>query len=140
MANLRSLPPDRTGIARRTKEKSFLSTFVQVKGTIVSDQGSRLQRVSCGGELTRADVHKATLATRTDKHVRSPPLSRVGVVEPARCSARTRSGGSRPWPGATASLYCWRGPGRGDADLGREGRGAHGGGEAGDVGPVERFR
>jgi len=43
-ANLRSLPPNCTGIARHTKEKPLCSTFVQViKGTKVSNQAFRLQ-------------------------------------------------------------------------------------------------
>jgi hypothetical protein len=43
MANLRSLPSNRPGIARHNQGEPFLSMFVQVKGTNVSDQDSRLQ-------------------------------------------------------------------------------------------------
>ena len=43
MANLRSLPSNRTRIARHNQGEPFLSMFVQVKGTNVSDQDSRLQ-------------------------------------------------------------------------------------------------
>jgi hypothetical protein len=45
MANLRSRPPNRTGIARHNQGEPFLLTFMQVKGTIVSDQDFRLQRL-----------------------------------------------------------------------------------------------
>ena|SRR5664280_1418997 len=48
-------PSNRTGIARHTKEKPCFPTLVQVKGTIVPDGASRLQRLSSGAGRTCTD-------------------------------------------------------------------------------------
>lgn len=52
-ASMRLLLPNRTGIARPSQRDASRPTFVQVKGTIVPDGASRLQRLSAGGGRRR---------------------------------------------------------------------------------------
>jgi hypothetical protein len=65
MANVRSLSPNRTGIARRNQRDVFLSTFVLVKGTIVWNQDSRHQRVL--GMHTRIERLTRTVSAPSTK-------------------------------------------------------------------------
>ena len=85
--------------------------------------------------------HQAILQTRTEKHVR--PLA--DLVDGWRGRAReVLDPDPVSWvetsPAATTSLAASRAPCRRDVGRSREGGSAHGGGEAGDVRPVERVR